>query len=190
MDKSQNSAMLIPLPPQICICLGEEQPWCELVGLSFWAASNFANARALQVKERSDVMHLAGPLYNGTERRRAHRRRPVERMTCPRDAGNKNIDSHWLRPLPTGYPAPSLEPGNADFLGRGVALARGASTINTHHPTEAGSVLSAGMGVGPRAGRSVPRRFLRSQPQRQVATPRAHGGPARGETGAARARSA
>lgn len=22
-------------------------------------------------------------------------------MTCPRDAGNKNIDNHWLRPLPT-----------------------------------------------------------------------------------------
>lgn len=22
-------------------------------------------------------------------------------MTCPRDAGNKNIDSHWLRTLPT-----------------------------------------------------------------------------------------
>lgn len=50
-------------------------------------------------------------------------------MTCPRDAGNKNIHSHWLRTLPT--PVSSSKSGTLKHLFPGKR--GGASLRSVHH---------------------------------------------------------
>lgn len=97
----------------------------------------------------------------------------------PRDAGNKNTSNHWLRPL--ADLCLWLKSGSLEHISweRGGASLQIVNHKHTHtarahtRPTEAGSVLAAGMGVGPGARHRVPRRFARSQLQRPGSARRA-----------------
>lgn len=57
-------------------------------------------------------------------------------MTCPRDAGNKNIDNHWLRPLPTRVSSPMSGTLKHLFPGKkGGASLQSVNHKHTHtHP--------------------------------------------------------